>query len=317
DLYEVSGVSEIDRLGFFNITRSTMSSAGVIGSGRSVRQTLERTPGIIRRSDVDGLNMVINRAAMVGDCDGQAVRAAPGALQFRDMGRPSASRMDAIDLLTCLIPRNLAPPALLKADRHGLVLEPSNPGVRLIRTHMSVLVEEAGQLTEAELAAALQALLFLASRVAGLDAELGGPELAALQSTVRRTAAAHIERHMKPGAAPMDVDALATAAGVSRATLYRAFDGDGGVNRYIQDRRLHHARLALRSRRAGRPTISSIADDFGFASASHFGRLFRARYGYSPSEVEAPGATGDLSLTDGPIRHDLLSDWLAELKLSR
>ncbi|RYG07477.1 MAG: AraC family transcriptional regulator [Caulobacteraceae bacterium] len=112
----------------------------------------------------------------------------------------------------------------------------------------------------------------------------------------------------------IDIDAVATTAGVSRATLYRAFDGEGGVNRFIQDRRLHHARAALRRRRAQSPTIADVAHDYGFASASHFSRLFRARYGYSPSEVEVPDTPQDISMSTGPIRHDVLGEWLADLK---
>ena len=314
DIYEVSGISEEDRRDFYNVTRSTMHGSGVIGQGCSVRQTLSRGPETLRRSEVDGLNMLINATAIVGDCDGRDIRAAPGALQFRDMERRAASRLDSVDVKTLIIPRNLAPPALLKPDMHGLVLPPEAAGVRMIDAHMTTLIELAEHLTDAELDSAIQGLLLLAARVAGIDTVIGGSELAALQGTVRRSAADYVERRLADRELPLDIDAIARAAGVSRSTLYRAFDGEGGVNRYIQDRRLHHARSALRRRQGATPTIADIAHDYGFASPGHFSRLFRARYGYSPSDVGGSEAPQDISMSNGPIRHDLLSEWLRDLK---
>ena len=313
DIYEVSGVSEYDRLNFFNASRSTLSAAGGIGEGRSVRQTLARGHAMLRRSDVDGLNLLVNATATVGDCDGRTVRAEPGALQFRDMSRLVASRLDSVDVMSIMIPRNLAPPSLLGPVMHGLALPPTVSGVRLVRAHMRALLDEAEHLSDAALDTAIQSLLLIAGRVAGIETPIGAPELSALQGTVRRSAVDYIERRLLAGDIVFDIDFLLPSIGVSRATLYRAFDGGGGVSRYIQDRRLHHARLALQRRNDVQKTIAEIAYDHGFASPNHFSRLFRTRYGYPPSEVEAQEAKHDVAMSDGPIRHDLLSAWLSEI----
>ena len=312
DLYEVSDVSEEDRRNFFNVTRTTLNPSGAIGHGRSVRQTLARGPATLRRSDVDGLNIMINRTAVVGDCDGRPVSAQPGALQFRDMSRRSISRLDSVDVLTVLVPRHLIPRVLLRPDVHGLVLPPDEPGVRLIDAQMNTLIDLAEVLSDAELETGVQALLLVAAHVAGAEVSIEGAELAALQGTVRRAAAEYVEGRIKAMDLPINIDAVANAGGVSRATLYRAFDGEGGVNRYIQDRRLHHARSALRRRRGPSPTIAEISHDYGFASPNHFSRLFRARYGYSPSEVSGPETPSGISMSNGPMRHDILTEWLKD-----
>lgn len=312
DLYEVSGISEDDRANFFNATRSTMSAFGGIGLGRSVRQTLSRGKNTLRRSGVDGLNMLVNRTAIVADCDGRSVRAEPGALQFRDMGRLSSSRFDSVDLISVMVPRNLAPPPLLGKEMHGLVLPAATAEVRLVHGHMRGLLEEAEHLSDAALDTSIQALLLIAGRIAGIEVPISAPEVAALQGTVRRLAVDHIEQRLEAMQMVFEIGAIATAAGVSRATLYRAFDNAGGVNRYIQDRRLHHARAALRRREDLKPTIADIAWDYGFTSQSHFSRLFRDRYGYAPSDVAPPRVERDIVLSEGPIRHDLLSAWLTE-----
>jgi AraC-like DNA-binding protein len=310
DLYDVSGVSDEDRRKFFNVTRTTLSASGAIGLGRSVRQTLTRDKAVLRRSDIDGLNMLINRTAAVGDCDGRSVNARPGALQFRDMGRPATSRLDSIDVTTLLVPRHLVPADLMGPDMHGLALPPDAPGVRLIDAHMTALVGLAEVLSEPELETAVQALLQVATQVAGGKITLGGPRLGALQGMVRRAAADYVERRVMAKDLPININAIARAGGVSRSTLYRAFDGEGGVNRYIQDRRLHHARRALRLRRGPSPSIAEIAHEYSFASPNHFSRMFRTRYGYSPREVSQMATGADVRLSSNPMRHDLLGDWL-------
>jgi len=313
DLYEVSGVSEYDRLNFYNTTRTTLSASGAIGLGRSVRQTLSRGPDTLRQSDIEGLNILINRSAVVGDCDGRSVRAQPGALQFRDMSRPAASRLDTVDLTTLLVPRHLLPPTLLRPEVHGLVLAPDLPGVRLITAHLSALIDLAEGLVEGELEAGVQALLLIAARLAGADLAVAGPELETLQGVVRRAAAEYIEHRVQIMDLPVAIDAVAAAVGVSRATLYRAFDGEGGVKKFIQDRRLHHARSVLRRRRGTTPTISDVSHQYGFASPNHFSRLFRAQYGHSPSALGERDVGRGFSMSTGPIRHDLLTEWLSKV----
>lgn len=314
DIYDVTGVSEYDRANFFNNATGVMSPFGAIGDGVSVRQTLSRDPALLRRSGVDGLNLLINGTATVGDADGRTVRAEPHALQIRDMGRPAASRLASLDVMTLMIPRNLAPPALLDPDMHGVALSPSISGVRLVRAHMRSLIKELPGLSEDMLDSSIQALLLITGRIVGIERPLDAPELVSIQRTVRRSAIDYIEKRLLAGSMGIDVDAMSGAIGVSRATLYRAFDldGRGGVSRYIQDRRLHYAREALRHRDKSH-SVAKIAAAHGFASSSHFSRLFRETYGYSPSEVEPRYTEVQPDLSEGPIRHDLLSAWLSEL----
>lgn len=314
DFYDVSGVSDHDRRHFYNRTTTTLTGAGAIGRGRSVRQTLSRSAATLRRSDIDGLNIAINRAAMVGDADGREVRAAPGAIQFRDLTRPSASRLDLVDVTTLLASRAMAPAALLSKDAHGLVIPPDTPGARLLTAHMDSLIHLAGELSDEEVETAIKATLMIALRITGLNADRPEEEVAAVYRTVRHAAGLYIEGRLNALDSGITGDAVARAAGVSRATLYRAFDADGGVNRYIQDRRLHHARRALRKRTGATPTIADISYQYGFASATHFSRQFRARFGYSPSEVEPFVAPRDLSMANETIRHDVLVDWLKMLE---
>lgn len=313
DIYEVSGISDEDQANFYNHMRSTLSAVGGIGTGRSVQQTLSRGPDLLRRSSVDGLNLVINRTATVGEYDGRSAQAMPGALQIRDFGRLSSTRLETVDLLAIMVPRNLAPPPLLGPEMHGRILSPELPGVRLVRGQMQILAQEAAELSDAALDAAIQSLMLVIGRVAGIETSIGAPEISTIQGTVRRLAVDFIETRLDAGDVAFGSAEIAAAAGVSRATLYRSFERVGGVNRFVQERRLHHARQALRQRIDLKPSIAEIAWSYGFTSISHFNRLFRERFDYPPSEVPPVGPQPHIVLSDGPIRHDLLSDWLAEI----
>ena len=78
---------------------------------------------------------------------------------------------------------------------------------------------------------------------------------------------------------------LAREAGLSRSSLYRLFENDGGVARYIQRVRLALVHDALRDPVLAGRTISVIAKAHGFPEPTDFSRAFRAVYGLSPREA--------------------------------
>jgi AraC-like DNA-binding protein len=92
------------------------------------------------------------------------------------------------------------------------------------------------------------------------------------------------------GSAQLKPRDVARAAGLSRSSLYRLFESDGGIARYIRQFRLALAHDALCDRAKGSRTISAIAEAHGFPEPSDFSRAFRAVYGMSPRE--ARGTTG-------------------------
>lgn len=78
---------------------------------------------------------------------------------------------------------------------------------------------------------------------------------------------------------------LAKALSCSRATLYRAFSDHGvTVSTYIREQRLLAMRQLLKSAPASLP-IAEVAARCGFYDAPNISRLFRNRYGVSPSAM--------------------------------
>ena len=84
---------------------------------------------------------------------------------------------------------------------------------------------------------------------------------------------------------------LCRAVGMSRSSLYRLLEAEGGVTRYIQRQRLLEARANLADPK-NRRSISAISEELCFADPSGFGRAFRAMFGHSASEVRSAAMAG-------------------------
>ncbi|CCK28539.1 AraC family transcriptional regulator [Streptomyces davaonensis JCM 4913] len=101
---------------------------------------------------------------------------------------------------------------------------------------------------------------------------------------------AFIDRHLTdPDLTPQTI---ARTHHISLRYLHKLFEGeDATVGRWIQRRRLEECRqdLALHSN----ATIAAVAHRWGFTSAAHFSRVFRAAYGMTPREwrgARTPGS---------------------------
>jgi len=83
----------------------------------------------------------------------------------------------------------------------------------------------------------------------------------------------------------------ARIAGACRITTrylhYLFSDGEETVTRYILARRLEASSQALLAESQRGRTVTAIAFDHGFNSATHFGRVFRAQFGVTPREYRA------------------------------
>jgi AraC-like DNA-binding protein len=93
----------------------------------------------------------------------------------------------------------------------------------------------------------------------------------------------YIEAHLgDPDLTPMKV---AQACKMTPRYLHHLFSQESEtVARYILRRRLEECSRALALPAQRGRTVTAIAFDFGFNSPTHFGRVFRARYGVTPRD---------------------------------
>ncbi|MEM1146234.1 MAG: helix-turn-helix domain-containing protein [Pseudomonadota bacterium] len=72
---------------------------------------------------------------------------------------------------------------------------------------------------------------------------------------------------------------------LSRATLYRMFELDGGVRRYIQDRRLIKAVWDLVENGIQRGRLTEVSEKWGFSSNANFNRAVKSNFGMPPGAL--------------------------------
>lgn len=127
---------------------------------------------------------------------------------------------------------------------------------------------------------AVNLLATLATEQLGEDATTGTP---GARSPMLSRILRFIDLHLAdPDLCP---ETIAGAQHISVRYLHKLFQDEGTtVGRWIQRRRLEECRRDLMHRVHGRQTIAAVAGRWGFLSATHFSRVFRAAYGMSPSE---------------------------------
>lgn len=279
----------------------------------------ERDHGRVARDGFDHLNVqyVASGRLMVSTFDTvKAVEA--GQIVVLDMTRPQRTWTEGARVLGASLPRELLPrPLPVHLPLHGLVLtKPCQPlgnvlGMltRAAPAENAASAESATATVASMVGAALYSAANAGSPVSeGTASGLTGEGLI-VEHARRDRAIAVIDGMLhRPELSP---EAIAVAAGLSRASLYRLFEPFGGVVRYIQQRR-----LAAMRRRLGRPgencSFATIALDHGFVSPSHASRCFKEQFGMTPGELRSRprGSSASNAGNDG---HKTLARWISDL----
>lgn len=106
---------------------------------------------------------------------------------------------------------------------------------------------------------------------------------------------------------------LQAAFGVSRATVYRSFESEGGVVRFILEERLKAAHRKLSASTEQRGLVGRTAEELCFADTATFSRAFQKHFGMRPSEVVGATSTRDDVLTALP---DSVGSWIGKVDLA-
>ncbi|MGW0882833.1 helix-turn-helix domain-containing protein [Streptomyces sp. NPDC002671] len=264
-------------------------------------QRVVRSAGLIARGGEDHLTLALQHrgtARLVQD--GRQVLLRPGTFAISDAGRPFAKELPEPFVFTAFHwPRSAV--GVSDEDLRVLTATAFDAGsgtAALVAAYLERLARSAGSLeprVAGRLATtALDLLAVLAHEHRGRSVP-DAPE-AALATLAR--VKDYILRHLgDPGLSP---ERIATAHHVSVRYLHKIFHFEGvTVTRWIQRQRLDMCRRDLARPAAGPATVAAVAGRWGFVSASHFSRAFRAAYGVCPREWRAGNGTG---LTPGPVQ---------------
>jgi AraC-like DNA-binding protein len=243
------------------------------------------------------------------------VQNAPGQAIAFDLGEVLDSINSDFDLLCVIIPRVRLAPLLASPDSlHGIMPNMESGAGQLLAAFLSSFYLSAPLLEPAEAKAAARALLemtaaaFNGATVHDAVSSPGGQEALLLH------AQSFIRSHL--AAADLSPEMIAHGLGVSRASLYRAFEPVGSVAAYVRELRLRKCAADIISVRYSSRQLSEIAHKWGFPDASHFSRLFKQRFGQTPGEARhtlAPFARRDRTELDPRVGDRRYEEWIAAL----
>ncbi|WP_322013125.1 helix-turn-helix domain-containing protein [Paraburkholderia sp. J12] len=247
---------------------------------RTATYALHRTERHIRTDGYD--YFFINRRLSGRLCprstSEQPVKTA-GDLYLLDAAQVNECVIETGDSVSLVIPRDYLPNHA--ARLHGRAL--SSGIAHLLGDHMLSLYQRLAELQTQDVPHVVQATLQL------VTAAIAPTRDAVWEACdpIRDALINRIHRHIDARLLEVDLtpDRICRDIGVSRAKLYQLFEGEGGVMRLIQRKRLRRAYRVLSDPNRVPVRIKEIAWHHGFQDEKHFYRLFKTEFGHTPSET--------------------------------
>lgn len=294
-LFAVDALDATSRSSFSAKATSYQFSDVAIISGHSSAALFQRAPLTIARSGLDHISLLLyTEGGCALDVEGRSTEVQAGDVCFLDLSRPIMLRAPDYASLTLILPREMLQPYIADLDTlHGRILRRSQPLNAMLVSHLKTLLAEAPTLNAIESSVAAKGTAALIAAFAGASDEGRDVIIRSSATTTLLTFRQYIEKHL--GDLDLGPASLCHRFGVSRATLFRAFEPMGGVMCYILQRRLARARRLIIDAADTHHRIGSIAFQCGFSNASVFNRAFRHAFGLSPTELRTTVMSGKVS----------------------
>ncbi len=226
---------------------------------------------------------------LLGGPDGAPIAVGPGETLLLDTRRPMENGARDVDLVTVSLARDAVRAAAGHPDDlHGRRIAAAD-GV-FLATLLRTLVAEAPRLPPGTLSTATRMLVDALSMAVNPAGQGARSDFYRLEYARREAAQRLIEARLD--ARDFSIAEITAETGTSRATLYRLFEAQGGVLRYIQLRRLQRLRDRLDDRSFDRHPLAELAALSGFSGESHAGRLFKRVFGVAPGAYRAASIRG-------------------------
>lgn len=199
-----------------------------------------------------------------------------------DMDQPCAIRSFHGRILLLFVPRALVERSFPDAaSLHGRWIHATTPLTRILIEHVVALRRQIVGLGKKEahqsFLTAVELIVAAFSHQAGLAGNARAAVRAAIYGQVRR----HVETNLHdPNLSP---DSVLASLHLSRASVYRIFEHEGGLAAYIRNRRLRMAADELV--RFPHMEVQDVASGLGFNDASSFTRAFRRAFDIAPREL--------------------------------
>ncbi|GLZ45782.1 hypothetical protein Acsp06_19670 [Actinomycetospora sp. NBRC 106375] len=257
-------------------------------SARSSANALHRTPALVRRDHEGQLFLAVQVAGTtVVEQGGSQAVLRPGDMTVYDSTRPyTVENRELTELHYIRIPRDaLALPDRrlrpLLAARIGADSNPLAPAVGSF--FGSLATSDALDHPDAARRIAEPAI----ELIRALLAVHGGADRDA-QASLDNTLVLRVTRYVRDHLQERDLgpQRIAAAHHISVRHLYAVL-ADAGISSLratIQEQRLEACRQELRDPRYAHQAVATVGRRWGFVDPSHFGRVFRQTFGFTPAE---------------------------------
>ncbi|MFK2892412.1 helix-turn-helix domain-containing protein [Dyella flagellata] len=201
--------------------------------------------------------------------------------QTMRMKRPTQAHV-----LAFFLPRTVVEAVIPNAESlHGKVVTYNSPLACLLREHVMALCHEISAMSDEQAESVLHVAADLILAAFSKDLRASHGVRAAARTAMLGRIKHYIDRHLHSG--ELAPEKILSSFPLARATLYRMFEDEGGLNHYIRNCRLRVAADELvRSRSIA---VAEIGHRLGFSGPSDFTRAFRRAYGVAPREFRALG----------------------------
>ena len=273
----------------FHVTTVTMMTRNaLLVDTRATDQEYDRTPAHVARGAMDHFQITLCVEGEMRFSSGRReVTMGPGAICLIDMAQPNRTVLrgggSRTRLMAIILQRAMLAPRLAHPDSATATLLPSNhPHTRLLASHYAALTlppePEAGS-AEATIDAIADIVAAAAGGTADIAAGVERAERHLYLAVIKRRIADNLETDA------LTADELCRHFQISRATLYRLFEADGGLSHYVREQRLNLAFRQLISPSAEDTRLIDLAVGMRFSSDSTFIRAFRRKFGLTPGEL--------------------------------
>ncbi|MGV7214324.1 helix-turn-helix domain-containing protein [Bradyrhizobium sp. UFLA05-112] len=273
----------------FHVTSLTMMTRNaLLVDTRSTDLEYDRTPAHVARGAMDHFQITLCvEGEMQFSSGSREVTLGPGDICLLDMAQPNRTVFrgggDRTRLIAIILQRAMLAPRLAHPDSATATLLSSNhPHARLLANHFAALAlppDPEGGSAEATIEAIADIMAAAAGGAADIAAGVDRAERHLYLAMIKRRIADNLETD------ELTAGELCRHFQISRASLYRLFEADGGLVHYVREQRLNLALKILISPAAQDRRLIDLAVDLRFSSDSTFIRAFRRKFGLTPGEL--------------------------------
>lgn len=270
-------------VGYSADTTSYHLGSIVASSERFDTMRYEISHDLIRRMNFDHWIIGVNRAGYgISEVNGAVSRTPRGAVAVRSLARPVRGEVRGDGLFLIYLPRGLFPEKANAIDAASLAGVVTGPLGTLLSDFLFSLDRQLPFIKEHQLPELCDAVRTMVGCCLAPTRDGIVEARETISATLLERARRYIDCNL--GSPTLSPDELSRVLGISRSSLYRLFEGIGGVSAEIRRRRLRASHRLL-SQVEPRQPIYRIAETFGFASPDEFAKTFRRQFGYTPSDA--------------------------------